>query len=258
MVVVAHPDDDAYGVAGSVALHGDDPRFRYVLVHATFGEAGEIPEGFPATRATLGQVRRAEDERAWRAHGREPDRHEWLGLPDGGVPDVPRDELEGTIEAIMEQERPDVVATFGPDGITGHPDHIAVGAATDAVFGRLARDGGPGLRRLVHGALPETVFRRFNGHREAEGLPPWDPTAVYHLRGVPDELIGITVDTSAVTDRVRRAFLEHRSQLHVAAPRADDDRGWHRALAREHLVIVWPPREPGAPRLGDLFEGLDG
>ena len=24
--VVAHPDDDAYGIAGTVALHADDPR----------------------------------------------------------------------------------------------------------------------------------------------------------------------------------------------------------------------------------------
>src|SRR5687767_9296162 len=42
MVVVAHPDDDAYGMAGTVALHADDPGFRYVLVHATDGAAGDI------------------------------------------------------------------------------------------------------------------------------------------------------------------------------------------------------------------------
>ena len=41
MAVFAHPDDDAYGAAGSVALHADEPGFRFVLVHATFGEQGE-------------------------------------------------------------------------------------------------------------------------------------------------------------------------------------------------------------------------
>ena len=91
--VWAHPDDDAYGAAGSVALHADDPDFRFVLVHATSGELGDIRAGFPATRETLGSVRRAEDEAAWRALGRLPDRHEWLGLPDGGVAEVPVEDV---------------------------------------------------------------------------------------------------------------------------------------------------------------------
>ncbi len=88
-MVVAHPDDDAYGIASTVALHADDPEFRFVLVHATDGEGGDIALGFPATRETLGSIRRAEDEAAWRAVGREPDRHEWLGLPDGELADLP-------------------------------------------------------------------------------------------------------------------------------------------------------------------------
>ncbi|HNO16627.1 MAG TPA: PIG-L family deacetylase, partial [Actinomycetota bacterium] len=74
-LVVAHPDDDAYGVAGTVALYADHPDFRYVLIHATDGGAGEIAPGFPATRETLGAIRREEDRRAWVALGRVPDRH---------------------------------------------------------------------------------------------------------------------------------------------------------------------------------------
>jgi hypothetical protein len=42
---VAHPDDDAYGVAAVVALHLADPEFRFFLVHATDGEGGAIAEG---------------------------------------------------------------------------------------------------------------------------------------------------------------------------------------------------------------------
>ena len=77
--VVAHPDDDAYGIAGTVALHAADEGFRFVLVHATDGEAGDIRPGFPATRKTLGQVRRAEDGAGLVGLGRPPDRHVWLG-----------------------------------------------------------------------------------------------------------------------------------------------------------------------------------
>ena len=39
---------------------------------------------------------------------------------------------------ILDEERPDVVVTFGPDGITGHPDHITIGAATTEAFLQLA------------------------------------------------------------------------------------------------------------------------
>ena len=124
-VVVAHPDDDTFGCSGTVALHADDPAFRFVLIHATNGAAGQIAEGSGATRETLGIVREEEDRRSWVALGREPDRHEWLGYPDGGVADEPFERLVDRIAAILDEERPDVVITFGPDGVTGHrgPHH---------------------------------------------------------------------------------------------------------------------------------------
>ena len=253
MVVVAHPDDDAYGLAGTVALHADDPGFRYVLVHATDGAAGDIPPGFPATRETLGAIRRAEDESAWRVLGRPPDRHEWLDYDDGGVPDLPFEELVDRIATIMAEERPDVVATFGPDGITGHPDHIRVGAATDVAFDRVAATPGPGLHRLLHGAIPQSVFERWNATLVRKGMPPWNPETVYHLRGVPDELIGLTVDTSSVAMRVIRGLKEHRSQLHlIKRPDASDEQ-WARSVAREHCVVV---RGGADHLLADVFEDL--
>jgi hypothetical protein len=115
-VVVAHPDDDAFGWAGTVAMHADDADFRFVLVHATDGGAGDIREGFAATRETLGAIRRAECATAWRAVGRMPDRHEWLGHADGSVGDVPPDELADRIGAVLSDEEPDVVATFARTG----------------------------------------------------------------------------------------------------------------------------------------------
>jgi LmbE family N-acetylglucosaminyl deacetylase len=253
MMVVAHPDDDAYGLAGSVALHADDPGFRYVLVHATDGAGGEIPPGFPATRETLGSVRRAEDVAAWKALGREPDRHEWLDYDDGAVSDVPLDELVDRIAAIMREERPDVVATFGPDGITGHPDHIRVGEATDAAFDRVAAEPGPGMHRLLHGAMPASVWERWNAKRRDIGLVVWDPEAVYHLRGVPDEQIGLTVDTSSVAARIVQGLKEHRSQRHVIANVDVTDEQWARSVGREHCVVV----RGGPDRLlTDVFEDL--
>lgn len=256
-VVVAHPDDDAYGLAGTVALHRNDPAFRYVLVHATDGAQGDIAPGFPATRETLGAVRREEDRQAWRALGREPDRHEWLEYDDGALSDVPLTDLVARVAAILEEERPDVVATFGSDGITGHPDHIRIGAATDAAFHRCRESAGPGFRRLVHGAMPESVFDRWNAARRRRGLTAWDPSTTYHLRGVPDDRIGITVDVSSVADRVIAGLRQHRSQQHVIVESGVSDEEWARSASREHLVIAWPVVPTGGPRLASVFEGLD-
>ena len=50
------------------------------------------------------------------------------------MPDVPFDELVDRVATVLGEERPDVVATFGPDGITGHPDHIRIGEAATAAF----------------------------------------------------------------------------------------------------------------------------
>ena len=62
--VVAHPDDDTFGCAGTVALHADDAGFRFVLIHVTSGEAGLIADPALATRETLGAVREEEDRRS--------------------------------------------------------------------------------------------------------------------------------------------------------------------------------------------------
>ena len=254
--VFAHPDDDAYGGAGSVALHADDLDFRFVLVHATLGEQGEIREGFPATRQTLGLIRKAEDEAAWRAVGRVPDRHEWLGLPDGGVADVPFEEVVEAVARVLDEEEPAVVLTFGPDGIFGHPDHITIGAATDEAFARLRSSGRPGFQRLVHGAVPQSVFERWNLQRAELGLYTFDPTQTYHMRGAPDDQIRITVDCQRVTHRIVAGLREHKSQLHVMSDDPTNSEQWERRVRREWYAIAWPEPEPGAPMLTDLFEGL--
>jgi LmbE family N-acetylglucosaminyl deacetylase len=255
--VVAHPDDDVMGASGLVALHRDDPDLRFVLVHATDGEAGGIAPGSGATRAALGSVRREEDRRGWDVVGRQPDRHEWLGLPDGGLDRLPPGLLTSRIAAILADERPDVVCTFGPDGITGHPDHVAVGAATTAAFLQVQGEG-PGLARLFHAALPRraaTFLERFNARVAAAGGRPFDPGDPLHPRTVPDDTIAVTIDQRPVADVVRAAFAAHRTQW--AWPwDAYDDRDWWHVAGATHLVQAWPARPAGSPMLADPFDGL--
>jgi LmbE family N-acetylglucosaminyl deacetylase len=117
----AHPDDETYlagGLMADAAARGQ----RVVCVTASAGELGTPdPERWPPER--LGQVRAWEAVAAMAVLG--VSEHRLLGLPDGSLAE--HDEA-GTVAVarIIDEVRPDTVLTFGPDGITYHPDHIAV------------------------------------------------------------------------------------------------------------------------------------
>jgi LmbE family N-acetylglucosaminyl deacetylase len=250
-VVVAHPDDDTFGCAGTVALHDADPEFRFVLIHATSGEAGMIADPALATRENLGVVREGEDRRSWETLGRTPDRHEWLRYPDGGVKDVPFEELTNRIGAIFEEERPDSVVTFGPDGVTGHPDHITVGFAATEAFHRVRMTPGGGFARLFHNGIPRSILDRWNEVRVASGEAPFDPDKIFDPHGVPDDTIGLVVDCRAVVSRVLAAVREHATQAADFGDQSDEM--MLEGFAHEYGVVAWPPWKPGDPVLTDVF-----
>jgi LmbE family N-acetylglucosaminyl deacetylase len=84
-----------------------------------------------------------------------------LDYMDGTLQDVNPHELTGAVVQLIRAFRPDVVITFGPDGAYGHPDHIAIGAATTRAFEQA------GSRRR----FPEQL---------AAGRRPHHPAQLYH------------------------------------------------------------------------------
>ena len=134
--VLAHPDDESFGCAGALALAHDAGATTRLLV-VTRGEAGS-PDGSSAP--AVGDQREAELICAARAIGL--DEVSLLdGYADGGVADQPFDQLIGEVAAWLADRRPAAVITFGPHGVTGHPDHIVVGNATRWAVERLADSG---------------------------------------------------------------------------------------------------------------------
>jgi LmbE family N-acetylglucosaminyl deacetylase len=252
--VLAHPDDDAFGITGTVALHADDPGFAFALVLATSGEQGMISDPSLATRETLGEVREREDLAGWRSLGREPDRLEFLRYPDGGVAGVPFEELVGRIAGILGEERPDVVITFGPEGVTAHPDHITVGLAATEAFHRLRATGGDGFLRLLHNRLRKSDIDWFSDELQRRGMDPIDQTAVFQPHGVPDELVKVIVDCRPVWRRKRVALDQHRTQADDTQSVPEDLE--ERVFGTETFAQVWPELDPAAAPLGDIFEGL--
>ena len=96
----------------------------------------------------------------------------FLGYSDGQCRDVNPEQAIGRISALIDDVRPDVIVTFGPDGITGHPDHIAVSEWTTAAAADL------GHQELIYATMTHDFVRRHDAlHR---GLGIWmdgEPTA---------------------------------------------------------------------------------
>lgn len=252
--IFAHPDDDTYGIGGTAALAAADPGFELRVVLATSGEAGLIADESLATRENLGRVREAEDRGSWKALGVEPASLEFLRFPDGGLAVADRPELKDRLVALLTEAPPDVVATFGPDGVTGHEDHVAIGGvATEAFHEVRAGAQGDGLERLLYVGLPQSKLGRFAELLRERGIDPPDPTQPFQPRGVPDETIAFQVDCSAVYERKLAALREHRTQGELQDVPFDL---WPLVLSGEAFVQAWPQREPDAPVLTDPFEDL--
>jgi LmbE family N-acetylglucosaminyl deacetylase len=129
LAVFAHPDDETLCAGGTLAKYasaGADVR----VVSLTRGGAGQIRDAGAATRATLPAVRERELHAAGKHLGLTETR--CLDYPDGELARVDRQILVELATGMLGEFDPDVVITFGPDGFSGHPDHIAVGAAVTA------------------------------------------------------------------------------------------------------------------------------
>jgi LmbE family N-acetylglucosaminyl deacetylase len=156
--VWAHPDDEAHLSAGLMASARRAGR-RVVVVTMTAGERGTAdPEHWPPER--LDARRRAELSASLAAL--DVDEHYVLGVPDGGCSSV-----DGTalVTAFLVLVQPSTIVTFGPDGMTGHPDHRAVSSWTTAAW-RTA--GCPG--DLWYATVTPEFHRDFGDVNDATGI----------------------------------------------------------------------------------------
>ncbi len=133
MVIVAHPDDAEFTMAGTVALW-TRAGCRLTYVVCTDGNAGSHEPGM--TREKLADIRRREQRAACAMLG--VDDVVFLGYDDGQL--LPSLQLRRDLVKVIRHYRPEVVLTsdptrlFGGDTYINHPDHRAAGqAAVDAV-----------------------------------------------------------------------------------------------------------------------------
>jgi LmbE family N-acetylglucosaminyl deacetylase len=242
----AHPDDEARIVGGTLAKYASEGG-HVSLVVATRGEAGPCGEPPLCTPAELPQVRERELADACRILGVAA----WqvLDYRDGTLAHVERRDLTGHLVAAIRRVRPHVVVTFGPEGRTLHPDHIAIHYAATLTFEQAADPR----------AYPE------------HGLPPYAAPKLYYTAlpaglvraigwaypGVPDEQVTAALDVRPWLEQKKRATNEaHRTQAHdqpfAQLPEAER---WQ-ALSTEYFVLAATHGLQRPAREDDLFAGI--
>ena len=257
----AHPDDEAIATGGTMAKAAAAGH-RVVLVTATDGAVGEVPDGF------LDEGERLEDRRLTELHEAGKilgaSRVECLGYRDSGMRgtpdnDDPRsfwqadiDEAAERLAQILREEKADVLTVYDDHGGYDHPDHVQV-HRVGCRAAELAR-----TPRVYESTMDRDHIKQLLEQSRAEGGPdvPGEGDGDFDLDtfGTPAELITTRVDVRDFLDQKRAAMVAHASQI-----------------AEESFFLAMPP-EAFAAAFGtevyirrdvapahvetDLFEGL--
>ena len=146
LVVFPHPDDEAFGVSGTMAAYIENG-IPVTYACLTLGEMGRNLGDPPfATRESLPLIRKEELKNAAKAIGLEDLR--MLGYRDKTVEFEDPEKIIADITSIINEVNPSLIITFYP-GYAVHPDHDATGAAVVKAVERIAPSERPTLYCLA-------------------------------------------------------------------------------------------------------------
>jgi LmbE family N-acetylglucosaminyl deacetylase len=261
LCVLAHPDDESLGVGGILARYAAEGVATY-LITATRGEHGwqGDPDANPGPQA-LGRMREAELRAAARVLGIRGVR--LLGYADGAVDQVDSAVAIAAITRHIRQLQPQVVVTFGPDGATGHPDHIAISQFTTAAIVCAADLS----YQAAHNWPSHRVSKFYYLATSRERLAAYD--AVFgesamtvdgvkrSISGWPSWAITTHIDSAAYWRQVWQAIGCHQSQLPGYVALAQLPEAQHRELwGVQEFFRVFSLAQSGAGVEQDVFAGL--
>jgi N-acetylglucosamine malate deacetylase 2 len=189
LAVVAHPDDETFGLGAILSQMAGSGASVHILCF-THGEASTLNEN----RTDLHHQREHELRQATAALGAAG--VALLDYPDGGVAAQPPSDLADRIIALAAWHQAEGLLTFDDTGVTGHPDHQAVTAATVLAGTALALP-------VLAWALPADVAGRL---RAETGQP---------FAGQPPGNLDFQVPVDRA--RQREAAWLHASQISPAA-----------------------------------------
>ncbi len=123
LAIFAHPDDESFLAGGALAMTAKKTGVRIVI--ATAGEKGRSHIDYEISDEDIAKMRKEETSNAMQALGVKD--YLILDYPDGSLGQVSEEEITKKLISLIRDFKPSSILTFGPDGVTGHRDHIAIG-----------------------------------------------------------------------------------------------------------------------------------
>lgn len=231
LVILAHPDDESFGIGGSLAKYAAEDVEVHIAI-ATDGAAGSVADGYDAAREELAAIRAVELEKAVEILG---GKLHTLGYRDSGMNGdaanehedafINADEFEAIsrIVKLIRDVQPHIVVTHDETGGYFHPDHIQCWKITTPAFHaagdefQFADTGDPWMPdRLYYTVRPKKAIKIFTTIMRLTGK---NPKAMGRNKDIDMTILGheeddihVRVDYRPYWDVKRLASAEHASQ----------------------------------------------
>ena len=277
LAVLAHPDDESFGMGGTLAHYAHNGCEIY-LACATRGEAGVMDPEHLGNFNNTAEKREAELRCAAQILGLKD--VFFLGYRDSGMSgsednhhpgaqiNHPVEEVAGRVVKYIREIKPDVVLTFDPIGGYRHPDHIHIQKATTLAFEKAADasfypEAGAPFKPLAlyYHLFPRGFLKWATRLMPLFGMNPrkWGRNKDIDLKSLVDIEFPThaRIDISDVVQAKREAGACHASQGGIVMRRGLMGLFTKALEKHEDYMRVYPPVAEGRHKLAnDLFDSI--
>ena len=203
LAIIAHPDDESFLFAGTIMKFKDKGK-EVGVICATRGEKGADRLNRKFTPNQMAKIRTKELKQACDLLHCQCRR--LFEFHDGGLDETDFEKLVSELTDEINSCQPQIVLTFGEEGISGHKDHITIGrAAIEA-----CKQADPRPSEIWQASIPASMAEDFHNHTEKR--------KVHHLHYIKNHLQGVLdeklkkVDVKKYQDQKLNAIQAHQSQ----------------------------------------------
>jgi len=188
--IFAHPDDEAFGPAGTLAKYTET--HDVYIICATRGDAGLNDSG--NNEASIDEIRELELRQSADILGVE--NVFFLDYKDGSLNNNQYHAVAEDIQRIIDEYRPEILLTYENRGVSGHLDHVAISLITHFVFHTVEY-----TKTLMSYVILKELSNSLRDY------------FIYVPHGFVRDEVDLIIDTTAFWPQKKQSIEAHKSQL---------------------------------------------